>query len=571
MYTKFFGLSQAPFSIAPDPRYLYMSERHRDALAHLLWGVGAGGGFVLLSGDIGAGKTTVCRCFLEQLPPHCTVAYIFNPSLTVEELLQTVCQEFGVALPEGEHTPGTTKAMVDALNTFLLKEHAAGRACVLIIDEAQNLSAPVLEQLRLLTNLETAERKLLQIILIGQPELRDMLAKPELEQLAQRVVAQFHLEALSPAETHQYVQHRLSVAGWQGPSPFEPRALARVQQLTKGVPRRINLLCDRALLGAYAMGRKSIDRSMVDKAALEVFARPAARSAVRLSAAARQRLLWLGVGGLVLGLTGWWWASGLTPTAAAVDRPVSLSPATQPLAAKRPMPDASSPRAAKLPTPTPTPSQPMPAPSTALVASRLVAASAVGPMPDLALWWRQDAQPLGLLAERWGGKAETGEVCERLAAQALRCFRAHGSAQLIRLLDRPVMLLLHDDSGAKGQVLLWGLRADQALVQHRDGQQWVRWAEVAQHWRGEFVTLWRTSGAWAQRDDAAARQGVQAALRQLGLTPNSEPSDATTLSAGLYAFQAAQGLRPDGKANVQTLMLLNRAMAVDEPRLEGER
>jgi len=189
MYMRFFGLKQKPFSIAPDPRYLFMSERHREALAHLLYGVQGGGGFVLLTGEIGAGKTTVCRCFLEQVPRQCNVAYIFNPKLTALELLQTICHEFGIAVPVPATGAATVKDHVDALNTFLLRTHAVGQNNVLIIDEAQNLSAEVLEQLRLLTNLETNERKLLQIVLIGQPELRGMVARPELEQLGQRVIA----------------------------------------------------------------------------------------------------------------------------------------------------------------------------------------------------------------------------------------------------------------------------------------------------------------------------------------------------------------------------------------------
>ena len=213
MYAKFFGLRHEPFSIAPDPRYLYMSERHREALAHLLYGLNGGGGFVLLSGEIGAGKTTVCRCFLEKIPKRCNVAYIFNPKLTVEELLKTICDEFRIPVHHDGPGVATIKDYLDPLNEFLLKTHAVGQNNVLIIDEAQNLSADVLEQLRLLTNLETSERKLLQIILIGQPELRDMLARPELEQLAQRVIARFHLEALSEEETGRYIRHRLMVAG----------------------------------------------------------------------------------------------------------------------------------------------------------------------------------------------------------------------------------------------------------------------------------------------------------------------------------------------------------------------
>jgi len=270
LYAGFFGLHQAPFSIAPDPRYLFMSERHREALAHLLYGVSGGGGFVVLTGEIGAGKTTVCRCFLEQTPRRCNVAYIFNPKLTVHELLHAVCTEFGVGCPAADET-GSTKTFVDPLNEYLLRTHAVGQNNVLIIDEAQNLSADVLEQLRLLTNLETAERKLLQIILIGQPELRDMLARPDMEQLAQRVIARYHLDALSPAETRDYIQHRLMVAGYRREPVFDEKAARRVHQLSKGVPRRINLLCDRALLGAYSRSRATVDVKMVDTAADEVF------------------------------------------------------------------------------------------------------------------------------------------------------------------------------------------------------------------------------------------------------------------------------------------------------------
>jgi general secretion pathway protein A len=281
MYAQHYGLKQDPFSIAPDPRYLFMSERHREALAHLLFGVagsatstsGTGGGFVLLTGDIGTGKTTICRCFLEQIPPGCHVAYIFNPKLNVLELMQSICQEFHVNMGRSRKTR-TVKDYIDALNAFLLQSHADGQSCVLIIDEAQNLAADLLEQLRLLTNLETSERKLLQIVLIGQPELRFMLERPDLEQLAQRVVARFHLDALSEAETTEYIRHRLGVAGFAGALPFDRRALHRIHRLTLGVPRRINLLCGRALLGAWANGQEAVTRAVVEKAAIEVFGEP---------------------------------------------------------------------------------------------------------------------------------------------------------------------------------------------------------------------------------------------------------------------------------------------------------
>ena len=221
MYTQFFNLQQAPFSIAPDPRYLFMSEQHREALAHLLYGVGSGGGFVLLTGEIGAGKTTVCRCFLEQIPANCNVAYIFNPRQTVQELLHSICAEFDIDMRHGADVDAASvKDYFDALNTYLLAAHAGGRHNVLIIDEAQSLSAEVLEQLRLLTNLETSQNKLLQIILIGQPELRSMLARPELEQLAQRVIARYHLGPLAAPDTARYILHRLAVAGMLAATVF---------------------------------------------------------------------------------------------------------------------------------------------------------------------------------------------------------------------------------------------------------------------------------------------------------------------------------------------------------------
>jgi general secretion pathway protein A len=290
MYKTFFGLTQEPFSIAPDPHYLFMSERHREALAHLLYGVQGGGGFVLLTGEIGAGKTTVCRCFLEQVPRRTNVAYIFNPRQTAEELLESICEDFRIPREiEAARLP-TARDHVAALNAFLLRTHGVGQNNVLIIDEAQSLSAEVLEQLRLLTNLETNERKLLQIILIGQPELRDLLARPELEQLAQRVIARYHLDALSPRETAQYIHHRMTVSGLKGVLPFDAASVRRIHALSHGVPRRINLLCDRALLGAYAGGKPQVDVAIVDKAAAEVQGEMPPRVRRRDARSARLRL-----------------------------------------------------------------------------------------------------------------------------------------------------------------------------------------------------------------------------------------------------------------------------------------
>jgi general secretion pathway protein A len=272
MYAKYFGLEREPFSIAPDPKFLFMSERHREALAHLMYGVKrSGGGFVLLTGEIGAGKTTVCRALLNQMPKRCNVAYVFNPKLSALELLQTVCEEFHVPIERKTDGPATAKEYIDSFNQFLLRTHAVGQNNVLIVDEAQNLEPDTLEQLRLLTNLETDERKLLQIVLIGQPELRDLLARPELEQVAQRIIARYHLEALSLRETAGYVRHRMAVAGLVKAMPFSKSAIRRIHERSRGVPRRINLLADRSLLGTYSKSEPTVDETVVDQAADEVF------------------------------------------------------------------------------------------------------------------------------------------------------------------------------------------------------------------------------------------------------------------------------------------------------------
>ena len=364
MYVSYFGLRQAPFSIAPDPRYLYMSERHREALAHLLYGVQGGGGFVLLSGEIGAGKTTVCRCFLEQVPAGCQVAYIFNPRLTVTELLQSVCDEFGIAVaPPAPGGQPTVKPYIDALNAHLLAVHARGGQCVLIIDEAQNLSPRVLEQLRLLTNLETNERKLLQIILIGQPELRSLLAEPGMEQLAQRVIARYHLGALTAPETAAYVAHRLAVAGRQGAVPFDAPALRRLHNVSGGVPRRINLLADRALLGAYAQGKAQVGRKLIDHAAREVFdaARPPRRNGWR---AGRRWGLWAVVatglvGTLMVGAGVWRATNGAAALAAAPAASAAAAPSSAPSPTPTPTPTPTpAPAPAPAPTPAPAPARP---------------------------------------------------------------------------------------------------------------------------------------------------------------------------------------------------------------------
>ena len=286
MYLEHFGLREFPFSLAPDPRYLYLSAQHREALAHLLYGVQSEGGFVQLTGEVGTGKTTVCRCFLEQLPPGTRAAVILNPGLTAEELLAAICDEFEIPQPAGA---GGVKASLDRINALPHRGPRRRASARSSSSTRRRTSTPaVLEQLRLLTNLETSRHKLLQIILMGQPELRATLARPELRQLAQRITARFHLRPLTREETAAYVRHRLAVAGC--PERALPRRRScRLRRLSRGVPRLINILCDRALLGAFVQGKRRVDRATLAQAAREVAGRRGRGAAAVAAARARGR------------------------------------------------------------------------------------------------------------------------------------------------------------------------------------------------------------------------------------------------------------------------------------------
>ena len=293
MYHNYFGLEEQPFSIAVNPRYLFMSARHRDALAHLLYGVGSGGGFILLTGEVGTGKTTINRCLLEQLPSQTDIAIILNPALNAEELLASVCDELRI-----EYEPGsaTLKTLTDLLHEYLLANHQRGRNTVLLIDEAQHLQFEVLEQIRLLTNLETNTQKLLQIILVGQPELSALLAKPELRQLSQRITARYDLQPLSRRETEAYIIHRLQVAGLPATQRlFSPGLVALIHRRTRGIPRLINVVCDRALLGAYGQGKPRPDRKILKQAIAEVMGEQLGRPPT-------QRRGWLVAAAIVIAL-----------------------------------------------------------------------------------------------------------------------------------------------------------------------------------------------------------------------------------------------------------------------------
>jgi general secretion pathway protein A len=564
MYSHHFGLTQDPFSIAPDPRYLFMSERHREALAHLLFGVagrdgaagGTGGGFVLLTGDIGTGKTTICRCFLEQIPTGCHVAYIFNPKLTVIELLQSICEEFHVAVRPAVPSLATAKDYIDALNVFLLRSHAAGQSSVLIIDEAQNLHPDVLEQLRLLTNLETNERKLLQIVLIGQPELRDMLARPELEQLAQRVIARFHLDALTSPESTQYIQHRLAVAGHSAELPFDRKALRRIHQLARGIPRRINLLCARSLLGAWANGLHRVDRSVVDKAALEVFGpeikRPSGsgRRATVYVLGALSLLAATVLGGFLM------WGSEQRPHPMGLVKlpqvPIVALPASEAL---RPPPAASAPAIAVAPRP-------------------IEEVEALMPhmAGELDVAWRE-------LAPNWKLTVSAQDPCGAALAQQLHCYRAANlTLPVLRQLGRPGIMTLKAGNGPAVYAQIIGLDEQTATLRVGQDLHRVRLVALGRVWRGEFATYWRPpAGYTAELADGNRGEAIQKLASQLSRLDGA-PARAgveplaldASLRARIQAFQRAHGLKPDGQPGPMTFMQLESATGEHEPRLQNE-
>jgi general secretion pathway protein A len=516
MYLSFFGLAEAPFSIAPTPRYLYMSQRHQEALAHLLYGVNSGGGFVLLTGEVGAGKTTVCRALLEQIPETCDVAYIFNPRLTVEELLEAVCVEFGITCPAGNRS---IKVFVDCLNAHLLAAHAHGRQAVLIIDEAQNLSADVLEQMRLLTNLETSEHKLLQIILIGQPELATVLERPELKQLAQRIVARYHLGPLTRDEVAAYVRHRLEVAGCQ--RPLFPTALtSRLHRASGGVPRILNLLCDRALLGAYVQGKERVDRKTLKQAEHEVLQTPTQQRR-------QQRLQQLSIGlttAAIAGLLAWiYWPVG--------ESLIDVAPA-----------------------------KPAIAQMAAATTTQMPPAVASIAAPNEA---DSETPAYTALFKVWDATYRSGDVCRQAEAQGLRCRNARGSLVELRQLNWPAVLTLRDEQGRNFAATLIALdRRKASLVV---GQQRIDadLGTLASQWNGEYSLLWRLPTAVETTlrpdDEGPGIVWLRESMAMIdGQAPavNQPTRYDQALAQRVRKFQQASGLKADGNVGAQTLMHL---------------
>jgi len=562
MYTDFFGLKEVPFSIAPDPRYLYMSERHREALAHLLYGIGSNGGFVLLTGEVGTGKTTVCRCLLEQVPESTEVAFIFNPRLTEAELLASICDELGIAYPRGTRS---IKVFVDRINQHLLAAHAKGRNTVLIIDEAQNLSTEVLEQLRLLTNLETDKCKLLQIILLGQPELHDQLARPELRQLVQRITARYYLGPLEQSELASYIKHRLNVAGSHD-ALFDRSSLTQLFRLSRGVPRLINVLCDRAMLGAYALDQKNIDGRILTRAAREVFgenayAKPRTGRMITMSVLVLTLVAGTGLGGA-------YYYHSLKPTALPVPATATHSSAKRsPSNTVHPRKRQLSPSgSAPLLTHQPAPQKPAPPPATlqwtasdGIVAGRSEAFSALFKFWDVS--YQYDAN---------------GNPCPFARSQGLQCLKDKGSLQNLRYLNRPALLELRNARGEQLYVVLVRMHQQTAQLFFAGQSKTIDLKELERQWFGRFTLFWRSPPGYVD----PIRPGMQGRdvkwlATQLSIIQGNQPpiDDRTTydqvLGEQLKAFQQSQGLLPDGIAGTQTLIRLNTILDKSVPVLHS--
>lgn len=517
MYTQYFGFTDAPFSIAPNPQFLYMSPRHQEALAHLLYGVKSDGGFILLTGEVGTGKTTLCRCLLAQIPEDVETAYVLNPRVTAKQLMASICDEFGVAYPQ----TASLKRLVDNLNLHLLECHARHRRAVLIIDEAQNLSRDLLEQLRLLTNLETSERKLLQIILLGQPELLDMLAEDNLRQFSQRITARFHLGTLNKQETLAYIQHRLEVVGGL-PDLFTRAAKSKVYSLSDGIPRVINLICDRALLGAYAQDRRQVDAKTVQKAAIEVLGQ------------SRSMSQWGSYAGLVatsllIAVTGFWLVNPNWPLVGEV---ITDTETTTP------------------------PLDTLPSTEPAISGHRQ----------------KQDAYHD--LFALWGTAFDDRDInaCALASRVGLECFELSASLEQLQNINRPAIVKIKDEYLTISRIS----ETDITLIASANQVELSK-ETFARLYDGRASLLWRTPPAYAAplsfTDQGEAVDWLVSRLSELD--GETLPTDAgfiynESIEDRVRQFQTSVGLDPSGIADPMTWIYLNTLNGESVPTLHED-
>ncbi len=538
MYTSFFGLHEKPFSITPDPRYLFMSERHAEALAHLLYGVRETGGFIQLTGEVGTGKTTLVRSLLQQLPDKADVALILNPQLSRIEFLCAICEEIGVALPEAR---GSVKALTDALNRFLLENHSRGRRTILIVDEAQNLKPDVLEQVRLLTNLETTKQKLLQIILIGQPELRVLLARNDMRQLAQRITGRYHLKPLSRDEAEAYIDHRVKVAGGVG-RIFANGSRREIFRLGRGIPRMINVIADRALLGAFTAESSQVTPAIVRRAAAEVYDTPSAALppwARWLRAAA------LPVAGIaLLAAAGWFaWMRPVPP----FEPPPVFAP-----------PDAPAPAAGAIDR-----SQQLDQLGT-LLEEMPAGADADSAFTTLFSLWGATYAP--------GPAADAGQQAKNAN---LGYLFQRGTLEEVQTLNIPVILTLRSRLGVEHQAVLTGLKDDVGLLTLAGRDYRVAASDIADFWQGEYQLLWKPQTTEAKAFVPGMRDPDIKWLRASLATIQGEPiapmqSDLydENLEARVKQYQHERRLAADGLVSQQTqIAIISELGIAATPRL----
>lgn len=574
MYNAYFGFKEAPFSIAPDPRYLYMTAQHREALAHLVYGLNSEGGCILLTGEVGTGKTTVCRCLLEQIPEQSNIALVFNPKITAIELLESICDELKIDYPD---THNSVKTYIDRLNTFLIEANARGEKTVLIIDEAQNLDSSVLEQLRLLTNLETNQRKLLQIIILGQPELLEILSREEMRQLAQRITARFHLTSLSRDEVKAYISHRLAVAG-QNVQLFPEGSTKRIYALSKGIPRLINVLCDRALLGTYVQNKPSVDTQTINKASKEVFG-----ELKNTTHKTRPAFSWK---------SPWAVTSMIVTTAAFISilffwqtqSPVTL-PSDNSLSTGESQNIDALPGTIESDEPITTQAETEKNDVLALQ-SNISTNSAIAEKPGMdaidnfikTTSIDNQANAYSVLFKTWDhqyNKDTHGNACDYAQSEGLSCFHRYGNLNDLKQLNRPAVLRLFDSSGKSAFVIITRLTNSVATLNTGVEEFGIDINILNAHWFGEYTLLWKTPPYYYKAVQPGAQGPVvqwldQQFVRLYG--QNNEPAIRDTYSKELITqvkkFQQSKGLIPDGVAGPKTLIHLNSELGLLTPILK---
>ena len=554
MYYDFFGFREPPFSIAPDPRYLYLSDRHKEALAHLMYGVQGQGGFIVITGEVGTGKTTVSRCFIENVPDHVDIALILNPRLSARELLSSICDELEIP----HDISATIKELVDLINRDLLKAHAAGRHKVLMIDEAQNLSAEVLEQLRLLTNLETAEKKLLQIVLLGQPELQEMLALPELRQLNQRVTARYHLDAIGRDELAAYLKYRLSVAGMRG-DIFSQRAVNRLYRESQGIPRLINLISDRALLGAYAEGEHEITPEHIRQAAKEVRGQSLGPMPSRARQSPDRSQYLIVAASILVAIIGTAWLfERWSPGGAFLTDPSSAEPLQG--AVERVEEQEQKPLQEIQETVSGEPS----APVELAVPGQLL--DSVEAFQELFGIWGREYEP-----------SEAPVACDWANEEGLGCLSRQGSRRSLEFLDRPAMLQLQDEAGNRGFVVLRHLDGDTADIALPSGNQTVLFASIERYWFGEYRVLWRLpeylTGDGFYSNGGGEQLWIGARMMDLADRFSNSRAESDRVKRldseeQVRWYQSLRGLTVDGIAGAMTIIQINNDLEANIPRLK---